>query len=291
MSTKFPVLSEQPEILQSNSSNISAAPRRQHWANWRKWSVVVTTEMKRQFPSSFALQTPDLRNTGCPLSLKLITMSSATRSNSPFGLYMWVLYHFFSDPRPRNDQCPCANLLAYSAALKEFIFFPMQCRCTLTWRWVVLGNAQVRTFISVIVFLDLSENLQCSEFWKKSTGLHGLSVDSIQFSTLGWMHKQIDSLLPCACGIFTDSAHAQHWIGEYVGFYRNRPFPRTMLPIDHGYSLDVSLIPDQLLLSHRTDVSLFVVDPFTLDNVSSRSDVCCQHKPPNLSNSASSRVG
>ena len=43
------------------------------------------------------------------------SMSSATRYPIfPFGLYVWVPYHFFSDPRPRNDQCPCANLLAFS---------------------------------------------------------------------------------------------------------------------------------------------------------------------------------
>ena len=33
------------------------------------------------------------------------------------------------------------------------------------------------------------------------------------------------------------------------------------------------------------------MDPFTLDNVSSRSYVCSRHEPPNLSNSASWRVG
>ena len=70
-------------------------------------------------------------------------------------------YHFFSDPRPRNDQCPCANKNSY--------FLSMQCRCTLTCRWLVLGNAQVHTFISVIMFLDLSENLQRSEFRENST--------------------------------------------------------------------------------------------------------------------------
>ena len=68
---------------------------------------------------------------------------------------------------------------------------------------------------SVIMFLDLGENLQCCESWENfHLKLHRPSVDSIQFSTLGWIRKPIDFLLRCAYGIFTDSAHAQHWIGE-----------------------------------------------------------------------------
>ena len=54
---------------------------------------VVTTEMKRQFSFSFTFQSSSFQSTGsteygCPLSLKLIIMSSATRSHSPFGLYV-----------------------------------------------------------------------------------------------------------------------------------------------------------------------------------------------------------
>ena len=52
-------------------------------------------------------------------SLKLIIMFSATWSHSPLGLYVWVPYRFFSDPGPRKDQCPCANLFAYSATFRE----------------------------------------------------------------------------------------------------------------------------------------------------------------------------
>ena len=47
-------------------------------------------------------------------SLKLSSMCSATASHSPFGLYVFDPYHFFPDPGPRNDQCPCANLFCIS---------------------------------------------------------------------------------------------------------------------------------------------------------------------------------
>ena len=70
-----------------------------------------------KYPHSTAL---DAWNSECPLSLKLSIMSLATRSHFPFGLYVWVPYHFFSDPGPRNDQCPCASLCAQSATIWEF---------------------------------------------------------------------------------------------------------------------------------------------------------------------------
>ena len=41
---------------------------------------------------------------GCPFSLRLRIMSSATRSHSPPGLKVSVAFHFVSVPRPRNDQ-------------------------------------------------------------------------------------------------------------------------------------------------------------------------------------------
>ena len=52
------------------------------------------------------------RKTGCPLSPNLIIIDSATLSHSPRGLSMYVEYHLFSDPSPRNDQRPAGNLFA-----------------------------------------------------------------------------------------------------------------------------------------------------------------------------------
>ena len=52
------------------------------------------------------------RKTGCPLSLNLIIINSATRSHFPPGISLSMEYHFVSDPGPRNDQRPAGNLFA-----------------------------------------------------------------------------------------------------------------------------------------------------------------------------------
>ena len=52
------------------------------------------------------------RKTGCPLSLNLIIINSATLSQSPCGQSMQVEYRFFSDPGPRNEHRPAVNLFA-----------------------------------------------------------------------------------------------------------------------------------------------------------------------------------
>ena len=54
----------------------------------------------------------EARKTGCPLSLNLIIINSATLSHSPRGLLSQVGYHFSSDPGPRNDQRRGGNLFA-----------------------------------------------------------------------------------------------------------------------------------------------------------------------------------
>ena len=52
------------------------------------------------------------RKTGCPLSLNLIILNSATLSHSPGGRSIQVEYHYVSDPGPKNDHCPAGNLFA-----------------------------------------------------------------------------------------------------------------------------------------------------------------------------------
>ena len=59
-----------------------------------------------------------MRDVRFPLKLSIIC--SATSFHSPLGLYVFDPHHFFSDPGPRNDQCPCGNLFAYCATLMEF---------------------------------------------------------------------------------------------------------------------------------------------------------------------------
>ena len=50
-----------------------------------------------------------------------------------------------------------------------------------------------------------------------------------------------------------------HLIAELFITEQSCPLPNLLLPIDHGLSLHFFLIPDQLLLSHRTNGSPFVV--------------------------------
>ena len=148
-------------------------------------------------PRSKAL---DPRKTGCPLSLKLSIMSTATRSHFRFGLYVLSSAPCLLWSRPKKRH----NLLR---------------SCTETRRWSVLGLLKF-TLSSSHHALDLDENLQCSESCEFfPLELHRLPVDSIHFSTLGWIHKTIDFLLPCAYGTFNDSSHAQYWIGEYMSFW------------------------------------------------------------------------
>ena len=49
---------------------------------------------------------------GCPLSLNLNIINSATLSHSAPSLSLLVEYHFVSDPGPRNDQRPGGNLFS-----------------------------------------------------------------------------------------------------------------------------------------------------------------------------------
>ena len=53
------------------------------------------------------------RKTGCPLSQNSNIIFCAILSHSACGLSALVEYHFFSEPRPRNDHCPARNLYAY----------------------------------------------------------------------------------------------------------------------------------------------------------------------------------
>ena len=57
------------------------------------------------------------RNIGWPDLWKFCIIFSAVRSQDPFGLQLYVAYHFFSEPSPRKDQWPRGNLRAYSSTL------------------------------------------------------------------------------------------------------------------------------------------------------------------------------
>ena len=106
-------------------------------------------------------------NTDNPLSLKLDNMCSATSSHPLFGLYLFDPHHFFSDPSPGNEQCPCGNLRAYPATIIKnsqcmilcFLSLPIQYHCTLTSRWLMIGTVNKFTLHFNHHSLNLSENL------------------------------------------------------------------------------------------------------------------------------------
>ena len=180
-------------------------------------------------------------------------------------LSVWFVRVFrdtsFSTPCPRKDQCR-ARIFSHDLPQlvnSQYIFLrfpplPIQCRCTLSWRLFVLGIAQ--DFQSSCFGLRRGSAM----WWilgKSSTRIPSVPrVNSIQFSTLRWIHKPITFLLPYCYGSITDSSHAQYRIREYVDFrcwkpncsvhQQSRPFPRCFLPVDQGYSLDFCLFADQL---------------------------------------------
>ena len=47
------------------------------------------------------------RKTGHPLSANSNNILSAILSHTPCGLSSLIQYHFFSEPGPMNDHCPC----------------------------------------------------------------------------------------------------------------------------------------------------------------------------------------
>ena len=82
-----------------------------------------------------------LLNTKWPVSLNRWTILLAGESHSPFTEKLYFPFHFSSDPRPRNVQCPCENFIAYFLTFPAFeilvslFCFCDQCHWTLTWRW------------------------------------------------------------------------------------------------------------------------------------------------------------
>ena len=131
------------------------------------------------------------RKTGCPLSLNLIIINSATLSHSPPSLSLSVEYHFVSDPGARNDQRPAGNLLAKKDTSVELAihFFSLSLvlpydviehrhedKSSLEVRWVA-------HFVHELV--DFFDDLQRSESWKNiPLEFHRFSVNCVQNSVL-----------------------------------------------------------------------------------------------------------
>ena len=112
------------------------------------------------------------RKTGCPLSPKLIIISSATRFHFPPGLSLLVEYHFVSVPDPRNDQRPAGNLFAKKDASVELAIHSVSLSCvhhmmSLNTDMKIIRPLKlcwVAHFVHEL--LDFLDELQCSESWE-----------------------------------------------------------------------------------------------------------------------------
>ena len=102
---------------------------RRHWADWREWLFEETHRLSRRhhrnvqtillffaFQISSFICTGPTEYWGVRFSLKLI-IYPATRSHSPFGLYVWVPYHFFSDPGPKKTSNVRARIFLHTLQL------------------------------------------------------------------------------------------------------------------------------------------------------------------------------
>ena len=168
------------------------------------------------------------RNTGCPLSPKMSSMCSTASSHSPFGLHVFDPYHFFSDPSPRNDQCPCANLFAYPATVLEFAIHnslfsssPHTMSLYTDMKMIRFVNCSGSHCISFITFWISARICNVVDPGKiVPFELHPLPVDSVQLSLLRGTHKPLNLLSPCLYGLWVwiHLAQTQYGIGEYMNF-------------------------------------------------------------------------
>ena len=112
------------------------------------------------------LKAPILVNTGWPVSLNRSTISVAVESHVPPSVY-----HFFSSPGQRHDQCPCENPFAYSLTFSEFEIqiasFPVFVQSmSLNIDMEMIPTVNFSRFNVPLswIILDLLKNLQ----WRKS---------------------------------------------------------------------------------------------------------------------------
>ena len=129
-------------------------------------------------------------NVGCPLNLKLSIVGCADLSYFPQGVTLSVLYHVISEPGPRNDQSPEANLLAYILTIlctcRTDLFVVRICPSDVV-EHRHEDNSSLKVFVTAFQgiheFLDLVDDLQWCVSWVHSPlELHWIAVDSIQFS-------------------------------------------------------------------------------------------------------------
>ena len=166
--------------------------------------------------------------------------------HSPFGLYVWVPYHFVSHPGPRNDQWLGANLLAYFASLTEFAIhnslFPfshhtmsLPTDMKMIRPWTSSGSHYFSHHV-----LNLSEDLQCSESWEIFHS-NSIGAPSIRSNSLYWSEFWSQSIFSfqALTGFWPiHNTESDPWVfafDNWTAFFSKQscPLPSLLLPVDH----------------------------------------------------------
>ena len=172
------------------------------------------------------------RNTGCPLSPKVIIIILAKSSHCPFSLYVSVPHHVVSYPGPKNDQCPSRNFLAWSATPTELAIHISLLRESPHMMSLFIDMKMMPSFELFMVTIhivhhsvNLGENLQRSESWENiPLEFCWFSVDSIQFSFLVGALEPIQFAVPCSIvlWIWRRLSETQNRILQYMDFCRQK---------------------------------------------------------------------
>ena len=143
------------------------------------------------------------RKTGCPLSPNLIIIYSATQSHSPCGLLPRVVYHFFSDPGPKNDQRPDGNPFSNkdtSVALAKHSFslslFHHMMSSNIDMKIIRPWNWDVSPILLINSWTFLMNCNEVNPGNKIPLEFHRLSVNCVQSSVLWWTLEPTQLFFP-----------------------------------------------------------------------------------------------
>ena len=148
-------------------------------------------------------------------------MHSAVLSHSPSGQWTWVPYHFFSEPGPGNDLCPCVNFRAYSVTLRAFAiqcsFFPRLVQSMslyIDMKMILPLNCSGSPFDFVIIFWILSS---IHNVVNPGNFVHSIStgspVDPIRTTCFP---KPCNLAFRCLHWFITAASQTQHWVRKDV---------------------------------------------------------------------------
>ena len=133
--------------------------------------------------------------------MEICIIFSASRSQHPFGLLLYVTYHFFlnqvqgkTNDREEIFDCILQLFLNYFHINLHFLLHPTQCRWTLTWRWCSLWSPLHHTVIHPSFSESRWGNLLSWVLGRSSTRtpwfMH--QFDSVRWSN--WFPNTIDFL-------------------------------------------------------------------------------------------------